>query len=658
MDVNQYLEVFVDESKEHIEELNNSLLEIEKNPEDKDLIDSIFRVSHTLKGMAATMGFSKLGELAHKMEDVLSEVRAGNLIIDTKVIDILLKCADMITDSINNVEASGNEGDINTSEVIAELENLVGKKPDIETANIRKPNIANLSQLDEYEKDVMEKALKDGFNCYKLDIYVIESCILKSARAYVVFNTLDKLGEIFKTIPSTDDIEDEKFDDSFTIFIITKEDKSTITKSVVNIAEIEKCESTDLRVENINNASQDEKTKIIKPDNIKHKNKKRKTTKTIRVDADRLDKLMNLVSELIIIKTRLFKIQTSLHDSDLDAIVEYLDRITTNLNDAVMKVRMVPVERVFNRFPRMVRDLSREVNKEIELKMSGEDTEVDRAVIDELGEPLIHLIRNSIDHGIEATEDRKKIGKTAKGTVYLRAFQAGNNVVIEVEDDGSGIDYDKVKQSAIKKNLVDADSAESLSEHDIVNFLFLPGFSTSKKVTDISGRGVGLDVVKNKIESMGGFIEVETKRNIGTTFSIKLPLTLSIIQALLITLGNEIYAIPLNSIKEIVNIDKKDIKVIQGSEIMMIRGDIVQLIKLGEVLGVPGYSLPESKLTAVITKHGDKYFGILVDSLIGQQEIVIKSLGKYLANIKSIAGATILGDGDVALIVDTNFLFK
>ncbi len=656
MDLNQYLGIFVEESKEHIEELNNSLLEIEKSPKNKDLIDSIFRVSHTLKGMAATMGFTKLGELTHKMEDVLSEVRAGRLTINTNVIDILLKCADMITASVNNIEITGSEANIDSSKLIAELESLIGK-PQTNTTNAKISAADNSSQLNEYENDVMSKALEDGFNCYRLDIYISESCILKAARAYVVFNMLEKYGEIFKTIPSTDDIEDEKFGNSFTLFIITKENQDVLLENINHIAEIEKCEITDLNIPIVNDAAPTVENNTQTQENGNN-TKKMMAAKTIRVDANRLDKLMNLVSELIIIKTRLLKIQTTIQDTELNATIEYLDKITTNLNDAVMKVRMVPIERVFNRFPRMVRDLSRELNKDIALKLSGEDTEVDRAVIDEIGEPLIHLIRNSIDHGIENPEERKRSGKPAKGTVYLRSFQDGNNVVIEVEDDGSGIDFEEVKRSAIDKGLVDITSAEALPENDIINFLFLPGFSTSKEITDISGRGVGLDVVKNKIESMGGFIEVITKKSVGTTFSIKLPLTLSIIQALLVTLGNETYAIPLNSIKEIITIDKKEIKNIQDNDVMIFRGEILQLIKLGEALGVPDYILPENELTVVITKHGNKYNGILVDSLIGQQEIVIKSLGKYLSNIKSIAGATILGDGDVALIVDTNFLFK
>ncbi|MDI6602479.1 MAG: chemotaxis protein CheA, partial [Thermoanaerobacteraceae bacterium] len=578
MDLNQYLEIFVEESKEHIEELNSRLLEIEKSPEDRELVDNIFRISHTLKGMAATMGFLKMGELTHKMEDVLSDVRADKLKINSAVIDVMLKCSDMLALLLNNIETSGNEGELDISMLLIELEKFSKSSQANIGPQSTLSNINNMGSFNEYEKDVMEKAFDEGFKCYKIEVFIKKDCILKSARAYVVFNVLEKTGEIFKSIPSVEDIEDEKFESNFIIYLITKEEKDSIVEKINSIAEIEKCEITELRRMDLDDIikSSDSVNQVL--ENNDDKTKKIVASRTIRVDTDRLDKLMNLVSELIIIKTRLLKIQTSIQDSELNTTIEYLDRITTNLNDAVMKVRMVPIERVFNRFPRMVRDLSKELKKEIDLKLSGQDTEVDRTVIDEISEPLIHLIRNAIDHGIEDPDERLRKGKPYKGTVYLRAFHDGNNVVIEVEDDGKGIDFNDVKQKALEKGLIDNENADILTDNEIINFLFLPGFSTAKEVTDISGRGVGLDVVKNKIESLGGFIDVISNKSMGTIFSIKLPLTLAIIQALLVSLGDETYAIPLNSIKEIVTIDRDDIKFIQNKEVMIFRGEVIQLI--------------------------------------------------------------------------------
>jgi two-component system, chemotaxis family, sensor kinase CheA len=366
---------------------------------------------------------------------------------------------------------------------------------------------------------------------------------------------------------------------------------------------------------------------------------------------------MNLVSELIIIKTRLEGVGSNKNDQDMGEAVEYLERITTNLHDAVMKVRMVPIERVFNRFPRMVRDLSKELGKDITLSLSGEETELDRTVIDEIGDPLIHLIRNSIDHGIEDKAERTKSGKSLTGNLYLRAYQDGNSVVIEVEDDGNGIDINRVRKKAIEKGIISKSEADTMDEKASVELLFRPGFSTAEIISDISGRGVGLDVVKTKIESLNGVVEVETFSGKGSKFIIRLPLTLAIIQALMVTVGNEKYAIPLNVIRDITTINTESIRNIHGQEVVLNRESVLPIIRLSKVLDIEAStSEAEEEMTIVVVKKGEKYAGFIVDSLIGQQEIVIKTLGKYLSGIKFIAGATILGDGQVALIVDTNSL--
>jgi len=530
--------------------------------------------------------------------------------------------------------------------------------------------------LNQYEQNIAYKAKELGMNVLKITVVLNKGCVLKSARSFIIFQTIERHSEIIRSEPRVEDIEDEKFDFEFTVVCITKEEPSFFEKDINSIAEIDEVIITSLgyedfqlaETENISNentgnsvetvnASVEDSSDSKQEDNSQNNQAhKAKTGKTVRVDIDRLDVLMNLVSELIIIKTRLEGIDIGDRTQAYNETIEYLERITTNLHDAVMKVRMVPVEMVFNRFPRMIRDIARDLNKEIILNMSGEDTELDRTVIDEIGDPLIHLLRNSADHGIESIEKRKEAGKPAAGKIDLRAYQDGNNVVIEVCDDGQGIDIEKVKKIAIEKGLVKKEIANTLSQKDIIDLLFKPSFSTSDKITDLSGRGVGLDVVKTKIEQLGGVVEVETEWGKGSKFIIRLPLTLAIIQALLVVIGEEKYAIPLSSTKEIIKISPDQIMMVQKQEVIMIRDTVIPIVRLNKILDIPTDENNKKQLTAVIVKKGERLSGFLVDSLIGQQEIVIKSLGKLLSGIKFIAGATILGDGNVALILDVNSL--
>lgn len=688
MDMSQYLEIFIEESKEHLLALNQSLLVLEKNPDDTAMLNEIFRVAHTLKGMAGTMGYNRMGTLTHDMENVLQAIRNNELKISTELIDLLFKCLDALESYVDNIVNTGTEGTNDYTDIIKALgSTLTGKdqkavnKPAENTAAEAANKQSRLATADfdinQYEQNVINKAADVNMNAYKITVLLNKGCVLKSARAFVIFQCLEKNSEIIRSQPCVQDIEDEKFDFEFTVVVVSKQNAEFLNKELNGIAEvddviIEALESKPVEVEEkqddnqyINNetmndtkagddgdtdAGEHEAAKVntaaVKP----------KTGKTVRVDIERLDVLMNWVSELIITKTRLEGLNSGDRSLKFNEAVEYLERITTNLNDAVMKVRMVPVETVFNRFPRMIRDISRELGKEIDLLMTGEETELDRTVIDEIGDPLIHLLRNSADHGIESTEQRKKLGKPEAGHIYLRAYQAGNNVVIEVEDDGQGINIEKVKKKAIEKGLINKDIANSISNKDIIELLFKPSFSTADKVTDLSGRGVGLDVVKTKIEALGGVVEVETQENKGSKFIIRLPLTLAIMQALLVLIGAETYAIPLNSIKEIINISPDEIKLVQKQEVILLRNTVVPIVRLDRVLEVVKEEEEQKQLTVVIVKKGDKLSGFLVDHLIGQQEIVIKSLGKLLVGIKCIAGATILGDGNVALILDVNSL--
>ncbi|MGM0378531.1 MAG: chemotaxis protein CheW [Bacillota bacterium] len=683
MDMNQYLEIFIDESREHLQEMNQILLELEKNPDDLSLLDEIFRIAHTIKGMAGTMGYDKISDLTHKMENVMDEMRSGNVTVKEQTVDILFECFDSLEEYVDNLIATGEEGDLDSTELIKKLGSIVsGEELDEdvseqikETKEVKEENVDSDFEIELTDtiKGLINKALDSGMNTFKVKVTINEDSMLKAARAFIVFNKLEELGEIISSEPEAEDIEDEKFDTSFELIYFSKIDSKTLTNEILSISEIDevlveqvdsKYDLKDKKKETQTNKDKSSKnksksTKSSKKKVTKKKSRKRKKmTQTVRVDINRLDNLMNLVSELIIIKTRLEDNDASNKESsNIHETVEYLERITTSLHDAVMKVRMVPVERTFNRFPRMVRDLSKELGKEINLEMTGEDTEVDRTVIDEIGDPLIHLIRNSIDHGIEETEKRIELGKPEAGTVNLRAYPDGNTVVIEVEDDGGGIDPDMVLENAIEKNVITKDEAEKMNEHEAINLLFEPGFSTVKEVTDLSGRGVGLDVVKSKIEALNGTVEVSSELKKGSKFTIRLPLTLAIIQALMIDLKEERYAIPLNNIKEIATINSEKISMVQNQEVVLYRENTLPLVRLGEVLNVEEYERNTGDMLVVIIKKGNQEAGVIVDNLVGQQEIVIKSLGNYLQTIDTIAGATILGNGGVALIVDPNQLF-
>ncbi len=690
MDMSQYLEIFIDETKEHLQGLNQSLLQLEQNPEDTSVLNEIFRVAHTLKGMSGTMGFTKMAKLTHDMENVLQALRNNQIKATSKLVDLLFKCLDALENYTDNIVNSGSEGSNEYNDIIMELNNTIqmkssadvqqktdssGKKPSDLAEALKEQNQHPTAaiKLNQYEQNVANKAKEMNMNVFKITVVLNKGCVLKSARTFIIFQTLERHGEIIKSEPKVEDIEDEKFDFEFTVVCVTKESAEVFTRDINGIAEVDEVivvpmETAELKTpaEQSEDTSVEENTHTEGEEAHSHEEKsesntasqvhKTKTGKTVRVDIDRLDVLMNLVSELIIIKTRLACLNGTENTQTYNETIEYLERITTSLNDAVMKVRMVPVEMVFNRFPRMIRDIARDLGKEIQLNMTGVETELDRTVIDEIGDPLIHLLRNSADHGIESKEKRLEMGKPAVGHINLRAYQDGDNVVIEVEDDGQGINIEKVKNKAIERGLVKKEIANTLSQKDIIDFLFKPSFSTSDSITNISGRGVGLDVVKTKIEQLGGIVEVETEAGKGSKFIIRLPLTLAIIQALLVMVGNEKYAIPLSSTKEIIKITPEQIKMVQKQEVILLRNTVVPIVRLDKILEVPPVERTKKDMTVVIVKKGEKLSGFLVDSLIGQQEIVIKSLGKLLSGVKWIAGATIFGDGNVALILDVNLL--
>lgn len=679
MDVSQYLQIFIEESKENLQRLNENLLKLEGNPEDIQTLNEIFRVAHTLKGMSGTMGFVKMQKLTHNAENVLSEIRAGKIKVNVGMLDTLFQCLDALENYVEEIINTSTEGNEGYTSLIEELERIAVPQNGAVSEKVNTSNsssaqtkdftasnseVANqdLMELPESQSFIRNKAISMGMNVFQVEVKLSSNCVLKSARAFVIFTELERMGEIVHCVPSTQDIEDERFESTFILVFITRETKQKLQETILGVSEVE---SVEIKPYEQSEMIEEEKASIKQEDNQNAapqesnaaQSGKQVSSKTVRVNIDRLDTLMNLVSELIIVKTQLEGLNVSAENSEgnYNESVEYLERVTTSLHDAVMKVRMVPVELVFNRFPRMIRDVSRKIDKDIDLIISGEETELDRTVIDEIGDPLIHLLRNAADHGLETTEERLALGKSKKGTIKLQAYQDGNSVVIEVQDDGKGIDVNKIKSKALEKGTITKEEAFNMTDQEVIELLFRPSFSTVAEVTDLSGRGVGLDVVKSKIAALGGHVEVQTEVGKGSKFIVRLPLTLAIIQALMIKIGNEKYAIPLSNIQNIEDVKKEDIQLVQKQEVIVVRNEIIPIIRLHNILGLPQEEDKELMM-GVIIKKGERQVGFIIDSLIGQQEIVIKSLGKYLSGIDIIAGATILGNGEVALILDINSL--
>ncbi|MFD2682810.1 chemotaxis protein CheW [Bacillus seohaeanensis] len=681
METNQYLEVFIDESKEHLQSCNQQLLELEKNPEDLSIINEIFRSAHTLKGMSATMGYEDLANLTHKMENVLDGIRNQKIVVTPEIVDVLFSSVDDLEAMVESI-ASGGDGKRDVSEIVKLLQSIengesldtIKASAEVASTAITESETAGYT-FEAFEQTVIEQSREQGFECYQLIISLRDDCLLKAARVYMVFEVLEKLGEVVKSVPAVEQLEDENFDQEFSVTIITKEASDAIKQKVLKVSEIEKVDVSDVtfnssaskvegeKTEEVNqNADTKKETKASTSSNEKHPSSQTKqasvSNKTIRVNIERLDILMNLFEELVIDRGRLEQISKDLNNPELNETVERMSRISGDLQNIILNMRMVPVETVFNRFPRMVRQLARDLNKKIELEVIGAETELDRTVIDEIGDPLVHLIRNALDHGIETPETRIANGKPEQGTVKLKAYHSGNHVFIEIEDDGAGISREKVLKKAISKGVVSEEVAETLSDRQVFELIMASGFSTADQISDISGRGVGLDVVKSTIESLGGSITIDSEEGKGSLFSVQLPLTLSIISVMLVEVEKEKYAIPLSSIIETAIVKKEDIMNAHNQRVIDFRGKVVPLVFLEDVFEVPNEKQEEEFFSIIIVRKGDKMAGLVVDSFIGQQEVVLKSLGDYLADVFAISGATILGNGQVALIVDCNALIK
>lgn len=705
IDLSNYIEIFLQESNENLENMNESLLELEKNPDDHSLIEQLFRAAHTLKGMAATMGYSQMAELTHQMENVLEMFRSGTLQADSDLVTRLFKCLDLLSQMVEDISA-GEEKAYDLTEIQQELARIGSVEPEAPAAPEPEPepevpeekagpagtpeDAGTLTDpmdldLNEYDMTVLGQARVRGYNAFHLLVELNEKCLLKSARAYLVVNQLEQKGEIIKTVPPVEKLEEEEFDLSFEIIYLTKGDAASVEAIVNRISEIERVLVTPMdlsvleeRFQPSGDAPEEEPAQVQAPASADTgesapvtpavssapsaakplkadkgdgdgdspaKGEKNQLNQTIRVDLDRLNNIMNLVSELVIYRTRLEDMASQHKANDLLEPLEQVARITSSLQDLVLKIRMQPIDLVFKRFPRMVRDLSQELGKEINLIIQGENTELDRTVVSELGEPLVHLIRNAVGHGIESREERIRLGKDPAGTVHMMAYQEGNKAVIRITDEGKGIDPEKIRQVAERKGIDTAD----LSRDDLIRLIFANGFSTNDEVNSVSGRGVGMDVVKQKINQLGGTIELNSEVGQGTEFIIKLPLTLSIIQALLVNVGSETFAISLSFIEKVVSIRPEEIKMSSNQEVYIYTGKAIPVIRVGQRLNM---KVEEEDTNLIIVKVGGSLYGLAVTSLYGQQEIVIKPFGEILKSARQYIGATILGDGMVTLILD------
>ena len=682
MDTNQYLEMFIDESKEHLQSCNQHLLELEKNPQDLAIVNEIFRSAHTLKGMSATMGYEDIADLTHMMENVLDAIRNSKIPVTTEIFDVVLIAVDYLEEMVMDI-ASGGTGKKDVRELVESLNRIEAGGATI-TAAVAETAVTTVLeetsqtvalQYDDYEMTVISQSFEQGFNALEITVQLREDCVLKAARVFMVFGILEKVGEIVKSEPKVEQLENEEFGEFFTVALITKEDADTLRDKVMKVSEVESVTVTALTDDYLANgkrAKEDKAVKAIETTVVAQKELvvqteqkgKRNTgvqsgNKTIRVNIDRLDILMNLFEELVIDRGRLQSIASELHNPELNETVERMTRVSGDLQSIILNMRMIPVETVFNRFPKMVRQLARDLDKKVNLEIIGAETELDRTVIDEIGDPLVHLIRNALDHGVESPAERLAKGKPEEGTVTLRAYHSGNHVFIELEDDGAGVNRDRVVAKAIANGILTEEIAKTMTDRQVAELILASGFSTAEKISDVSGRGVGLDVVKNTIESLGGYISIESTEGQGSLFQVQLPLTLSIISVMLVELEKEVYAIPLSSIIETAIIQKSDILNAHNQKVIDFRGNIVPLVYLKEIFEMPVQDgISDEFQSVVIVRKGEKLAGLVVDSFIGQQEIVLKSLGNYLQNVFAISGATILGNGQVALIVDCNSLIK
>lgn len=679
MDASEFKDVFAAEAHEYLQALNQYLLRLENNPDDRTALNEMFRAAHSLKGMSGTMGYQELADFTHQIESVLDLLRIGELSATEPVVNVLFSAIDGLQTLLEKTLLEEELPDLR--HLAAELRKLMQKRDNLEISLKHQEDSQKLAEssiditFEDFELEVVQSAANEGYLPYKIVIRLRPKTLLKSVRVYTVFQALEQVGTIIKSNPPAQDLEDEKFDLEFAVILLSQKDRETIANTVERISEIEYVSVTPIEFVPSKPAAQAVSPQENQPSSelaaaVEKTSPAQQHAKSapvmsrgafvdryIRVETERLDGLINLIGELVISKTQVMEIQTEmLTDNTKNALVQ-LDRITTELQYAAMKLRMVPIKQVFDRFPRLVRDFAQTYGKEINLEIVGEETELDRSLVNQIGDPLVHLVRNSIDHGIETTEQRLALGKSAEATLRLSAFHEGGHVIIQVYDDGQGLELERIKESAIEKGLLPPNYSGDLTMEQAVDLIFRPGFSTNKAVTDVSGRGVGMDVVKSIVEGLSGQVEIESSPGEGICVTIKLPLTLAIIKALLVTCGSQVYALPIQSVRENLLVISSQIKTVSRQKVIVLRDEILPLLDLNEALGFGQVNHGDTLSVIVVESQGEKA-GFIVDDIIGQQEIVIKSLPDLLGDIRGISGATVLGNGDVALILDHNSLIK
>ncbi len=644
----EILQDFLVESFELVEKLDEDLVELESRPDDLDLLNGIFRVAHTIKGASSFLNFDVLTHLTHHMEDVLNKARHGELSITPEVMDVILESVDLMKALLEQIRDTSNDEGIDVSDVVKRLDRISGGNGDVETpssssAQNETPSSepsqesqTNAEQTQEEPQEEPQEEEEDEIDYENLSPEEIEAEIERLLAKRQEEDRKKREAKKKKQQNNSGDAKQEQ---------TPKEEQKAPTPAPQTQAPKQEPKNEEPKAQAAAAPARKAPAAV---------------EQTIRVDVKRLDHLMNLIGELVLAKNRLIKINSDVEEryegeeflEELTQVVSIVSIVTTDLQIAVMKTRMLPVGKVFNKFPRMIRDLSRELNKKIELVIEGEDTELDKSIVEEIGDPLVHIIRNSCDHGIEPPEERIAAGKPETGTVELKAYNEGNHIVIQINDDGRGLDPDKLKQKALEKGIVTEKEVDNMSDKEAYALIFKPGFSTAAQVTNVSGRGVGMDVVKTNIEKLNGIIEIDSELGKGTSIKLKIPLTLAIIQALLVGVQEENYAIPLASVLETVRISTEEIYTVENKSVMRLRDEVLSLVHIGDIFEVERIMDNSEHAYVVVLGLGASKLGLIVDSLIGQEEIVIKSLGEYLKGIQGIAGATIRGDGGVTLIVD------
>ncbi|WP_166243227.1 chemotaxis protein CheA [Paenibacillus turpanensis] len=680
MDRQELTGLFIAEVEEQLLMLEQEILKLEEKQDDPKGIQTIFRAAHTLKGSSAAMGFDPMTRVTHEMENVLDQIRNEKLAVSQDVIDVLFACLDYLhhlkRSFTDGTEAADSKPLVTRLHTL--LETAAAGRTDAADSGFRTAGAGAggeqmpaqgqsaeaLLSTDQLHR--LQQAGREGKKLWQYRAALVPECTMKVARAYVLYNQLQEHGEVIGTHPALDQAD---MADTLHYFIASAYEGEELLSRVGQHPDVASVQVQALAVPEQQANQAPEQAAPSRPQPVQAasavRDDSKRSVQTIRVDVDRLENLMNLVGELVIDQTRIAQIGMLLRDKymddmleDLDQVSNHISRVIGDLQESVMKTRMLPIDQLFQRFPRMVRDLSQSLKKGIELVIQGRETELDRTVIEEISDPIIHLLRNSVDHGIESAEQRLAAGKPEKGTVTLRAAHQDNQVVLTVEDDGGGIHTDKLKKAAVSKGILTQQQADAMNEQEALGIIFMPGLSTSSAISEVSGRGVGMDIVRSHIEKLNGLIDVETNVGQGTKFTIKLPLTLAILRGLLVKLNQSVYALPMSSVDEIVRVERSDIYSIKGQAVMKMRERVIPLVWMHDHFRIPQTKQERQQVSVVVIGLADKRIGLVVDELVGNQEIVVKSTGSFIGKVEGVSGATILGDGSIALILDVTGIFK